>query len=562
MIESTSTLEDAEILRLLSGDEPPTGEMMNDLSLRIKEAVRSCCIDVHNFMAIARGNGQNTPAPVCDARSPGEFAIGHIPGALNLPLFSDNERAIVGTMYSEKGRSSATVAGMAFVQPKLDFLVSTAADIVSRASSATEDGDGDGNGDGDGDNDSDINNSIIDDIEQFPVLLLHCWRGGMRSCALAFLIQIRIPGLRVYVLEGGYKSFRKWQYSIYCYLSQNANYDTSYDENHDKRKKKNFSKKKRLKFETKKAAASGIGIAKREAAIAKVRATQQLENATDMAAAKSQWKAEVKASALAEKEWDLMFAHGPRIIILGGPTGSGKTKVLHALRDILGEQIIDLEGLANHSGSAFGFVGHEPQPTPQQYTNDVAMQWASLDPERLVFIEDEGPNVGRVNLPVGLYRKMRTASVVLKLDIPRDIRVQVLREDYALPEKENDDDDDDTNQHDLSEWLIQMIEATRSLEKRIGFVRKNTMINLLRDGDYGEFASLALEYYDDLYHKHITNEHGSANMNKAGKRAATISTVTVDNMKHFHAETVARQVLITMQTIINGTNNTREIHPR
>merc|ERR1719162_1865431 len=180
-----------------------------------------------------------------------------------------------------------------------------------------------------------------------------------------------------------------------------------------------FQKKKRLKFETKKAAASGIGIAKREAAIAKVRATQQLENATDMAAAKSQWKAEVKASALAEKEWDLMFAHGLRIIILGGPTGSGKTKVLHALRDILGEQVIDLEGMANHSGSAFGWVGHEPQPTPKQYENNVAMLWNSLDPERWVFIEDEGPNVGGANLPVGLYRKMGTASTVLKLDIPK-----------------------------------------------------------------------------------------------------------------------------------------------
>ena len=70
---------------------------------------------------------------------------------------------------------------------------------------------------------------------------------------------------------------------------------------------------------------------------------------------------------------------------------------------------------------------------------------------------------------------------------------------------------------------------TRTLEKGIGSVRKDAMISLLRDGDYAEFASMALEYYDDLYHKHITNEHGSANIIGNGERAATISTVTVDN---------------------------------
>jgi tRNA 2-selenouridine synthase len=222
---------------------------------------------------------------------------------------------------------------------------------------------------------------------------------------------------------------------------------------------------------------------------------------------------------------------------------SGKTRVLHFLRDKLGEQIIDLEGLANHSGSAFGFVGHEhaPQPTPQQYTNNVAMQWNSLDPERWVFIEDEGPNVGRVNLPVGLYRKMRAASAVLKLDIPKDIQVEVLREEYALPEKK-----ELTTDQNLSEWLCHMIEATRTLEKRIGQVRMNAMIHMLQGGHSAEFASAALEYYDDLYDKHIANEHGSANMKGTGERAAKISTVTVDNMKQFDAEAVARQVLASL----------------
>ena len=98
----------------------------------------------------------------------------------------------------------------------------------------------------------------------------------------------------------------------------------------------------------------------------------------------------------------------------------------------------------------------------------------------------------------------------------------------------------------LSEWLSNMIEATRTLEKRIGQARMNVMIAMLRGGRYAEFASAALGYYDDLYEKHIANEHGSANMKGSGERAATISTVTVDNMERFDAEAVARQVLTTL----------------
>jgi tRNA 2-selenouridine synthase len=381
----------------------------------------------------------------------------------------------------------------------------------------------------------------------------------MRSCALAFLVQTRIPGLTVYVLKGGYKAYRKWQYNIYCYLPINSSYSDSYDDDtasassnphgllrHGKHKK--MTPKQRLKRAVREASASGIGIANRQAAIARVRARDYVEVSVEQdVQRKTDTIIASLAQAEAEAEWEARFSRGPRIAILGGPTGSGKTKVLLALRDLLGEQIIDLEGLANHSGSAFGFVGHAPQPTPQQYTNNVAMQWNSLDPERWVFIEDEGPNVGRVNLPVGLYRKMRTASAVLKLDIPKDIRVEVLREDYALPEKNTRDDCNcDKSSTNVSKWLSSMIEATRTLEKRIGQVKMNSMITMLQDGDYAEFANSALEYYDGLYAKHIANEHGSANMNGNGERAASIATVTVANMERFDAEVVARQVLATL----------------
>lgn len=521
-------------------NEPLTGETMEVLSKRMKADVR--CIDIQEFITIAQRKRKNKHnIPICDARSPGEFAIGHIPGANNLPLFTNEERAIVGTLFNNTGRSEAMVMGMSIVRPKLDALVSEAAAIVAnaRGNNGSNNIDDD---DDDGDDDKDA-------------LLLHCWRGGMRSCALAFLVQTRIPGLTVYVLKDGYKAFRNWQYSLYCYLPANASYSDSYSGSTSnssglrRHRMGNMSQKQRIKQEKRNASASGIGIAQREASIAKIRARNQSPTRTDVTIAAAATAAENDA-AQGKAEWVKRFNQGPRIAIIGGPTGSGKTKVLHALRDILGEQIIDLEGLANHSGSVYGFVGHEhaEQPTPRQYTNNVAMEWNNLDPERWVFIEDEGPNVGSVNLPVGLYRKMRTASTVLKLDIPKDIRVEVLREDYALPEKKTKEGSScniNTDQK-LSEWLSNMIEATRKLEKRIGQVRMNKMIDMLRDGCYAEFARAALDYYDDLYDQHIANEHGSANMRGNGERAGGISTVTVENMEQFDAEAVARQVLMSL----------------
>jgi len=534
-------------------NEPLTGETMELLSHRMKADVR--CIDIQEFIKIAQRKQHKHAVPICDARSPGEFAIGHIPGAMNLPLFTNEERATVGTLYKNKGRSNALCHGMSIVRPKLDALVSTAAAILENSKRSPTTNRTTHTGDGD-DNNIDNENSNGNDV-----LLLHCWRGGMRSCALAFLVQTRIPGLTVYVLKGGYKAFRKWQYNLYCYLPENASYSDSYDSTQNMsgslsfrhRKGKNISQKQRLKRAARDASASGIGVAKREAAIAKLdrdRAAERYATEKDLVASEqeAQKRADVDALARAEAEveWVNTFDQGPIIAIIGGRTGSGKTKVLHALRDILGEQVIDLEGMANHSGSAFGWVGHEPQPTPKQYENNVAMLWNSLDPERWVFIEDEGPNVGGANLPVGLYRKMRTASTVLKLDIPKNIRVQILREDYALPEKKTKGSSCIDTDQNSSEWLCNMIKSTQSLEKRIGQVRMNSMINMLRGGHYADFANAALDYYDDLYDKHISNEHGSANMKGTGDRAATISTVTVDNMERFDAEAVARQIMASL----------------
>ncbi|GAB4093360.1 tRNA 2-selenouridine(34) synthase MnmH [Flaviaesturariibacter terrae] len=114
-----------------------------------------------------------------DVRSPGEYAHAFLPGALSLPLFSDAERAQVGTAYKQVSREHAIKIGLDAFGPKMRAMV----EIVERAARARGLG------------------------SNAPVYL-YCWRGGMRSGAVSWLLDLY--GFEVHVLDGGYKAFRNW----------------------------------------------------------------------------------------------------------------------------------------------------------------------------------------------------------------------------------------------------------------------------------------------------------------------------------------------------------------
>ena len=116
-----------------------------------------------------------------DVRTPAEFRQGHIPGAANLPLFSDAERAEVGTLYKQQGRQAAVLRGLALVGPRMEALAAELVTWSERSAGAP--------------------------------LRLHCWRGGMRSGSVAWLAQqLELP---VLLLEGGYKSYRRWVLELF-----------------------------------------------------------------------------------------------------------------------------------------------------------------------------------------------------------------------------------------------------------------------------------------------------------------------------------------------------------
>ena len=124
-------------------------------------------IEPTNFMQLTTRN------PVVDVRSPGEFSQGHVPGAINIPLFDDTERAMIGTLYVQSGKGDAILKGLDFALPKVDWYINTLRTT-------------------------------------FPAgnILLHCWRGGMRSAVMAEVFSK--AGYDVDLLQGGYKAYRRF----------------------------------------------------------------------------------------------------------------------------------------------------------------------------------------------------------------------------------------------------------------------------------------------------------------------------------------------------------------
>lgn len=288
--------------------------------------------------------------PVVDVRSPKEFEIGHIPGAFNIPIFTNEERAIVGTKYKQEGREPAILIGLEIVGSKLRDFANTGRKLAEK-----------------------------------NTLLVHCWRGGMRSSSMAWLFET--VGIKTYVLEGGYKSFRSY--------------------------------------------------------------------------GKSQ------------------LAASENLIILGGLTGSGKTETLLKIKE-KSEQVIDLEGLAHHKGSAFGALGQEPQPTNEQFENNLICKWLDLDLSKPIWLEDESHSIGSNWIPNELFKLMRKAPV-LKMELPKKERIKRLINEYAGFD------------------VKYLEECVLKIGKRLGGQNVKQALESLENGDLSNVAELTLAYYDKSY---------------------------------------------------------------
>ena len=265
-------------------------------------------------------------------------------------MFSDEQRAEIGIAYKNSGRQIAVIKGLDFISTRLSKLVEQSVQLAD-------------SGD----------------------VLVHCWRGGMRSRSLAQILDL--AELRPQVLDGGYKAFRKYVRGFF----------------------------------------------------------------------------------------ELPF----QIHVVSGLTGAGKTKVLQLLEKA-GEQVIDLERLANHRGSAFGGIGQGPQPTTEQFENDLFVVLERIDPARPVWIEDEGNRIGSVVVPSALYERLRISPAVCIECSPQQ-RLENLMADYGgLPAE-------------------QLIHAIGKISKRLDGPLAKQAVAAINANDIAAAIEISLAYYDKTY---------------------------------------------------------------
>lgn len=286
-----------------------------------------------------------------DVRSPGEHAEGKLPNAQSLPLFSDEERAKVGTLYKQDSPDSALLEGLDIAGGKMRWLVEEARRLAPSGK-----------------------------------VVVHCWRGGQRSASVAWLLER--AGMNVAQLTGGYKSAR---HHIREYLGQDHH----------------------------------------------------------------------------------------KLRVLSGPTGSGKTPVLLAMQE-LGAHVVDMEGMANHKGSSFGAIGEAPQPTTEEFENQLFACFREIPAGETVWLEDESRLIGHVYLPDEFYDRLAAAPVVL-LEQPTEWRVERLVELYG------------------SYPVEPLVAAFTRLRKKLGGQHLKTALEALGNNDLVTAARIALVYYDKAY---------------------------------------------------------------
>ena len=283
-----------------------------------------------------------------DVRSPSEFKKGHIVNAINIPLFSDQERHEIGICYKYHGQSAALELGLQMVKPKLK-------DWINQANEAANSRE----------------------------VTVYCWRGGLRSKAMSWLLSQ--GGFKVDRLSGGYKAWRNYALTV--------------------------------------------------------------------------------------------MRTPRRFIAISGFTGVGKTEILQELSQ-QGEQILDLEAIANHQGSAFA---HETlQPSTEHFENLVAKTLLSMNPNQIIWIEDESRSIGKVYLDHQFFTQISNAPVIL-VTRPFEERVSHLCASYGKEPKKL------------------LIEGFNKIRKRLGGQYADAAIKYVEIDNLAAAARIALSYYDKAY---------------------------------------------------------------
>ncbi len=314
--------------------------------------------------------------PLIDVRSPGEYYKGNMPNSINIPLFDNEERSIVGTVYKNYGKEKAVLKGLEFVSNKIENIIDNLFEAINFYKS---------------------NN--LDSKFKKPTLKIYCARGGMRSESISWLLEkYNQTSIR---LKDGYKSYRKWTLESFS------------------------------------------------------------------------------------KEW--------KLVVIGGKTGTGKTKLLKLLEE-KNYQIIDLEGLACHRGSTFGGLGMREQPSNEQFENKIAEELKGFKKSNKIFIEAESANIGKCKIPHEFFNQMKIAERI-EIIKSESNRIEELIKTYSIYEEKD------------------LIEAVLRIKKRLGPQRTKVAIESIKNKDWKSVCKSVLEYYDKCYNHEKTGKNNIKTLN-------------------------------------------------
>jgi len=325
---------------------------------------------------------------ILDARSPSEYQLDHIPGAINWPVLNDQQRAEVGTLYT-KDSFAAKKLGAQYVTENISLGI-----------------------------DQHLTNK---DPSFCP--LVYCWRGGQRSLSLATILsQI---GWRCYLLDGGYKNYRNGvRESLDKQLSQ-------------------FS-----------------------------------------------------------------------LVVLSGLTGTAKTSILKELKD-LGEQVVDLEGLAHHRGSLLGPELGVAQPSQKLFESGLAETFRAFDSNKIVWIESESNKIGNIQIPSTLWAVMRKTKQVV-VNAPIAARTKYILKEY----------------HELTRNPEFLIKKLNYLAHRIPKKVFSEWMLAIESGHWGQLVeSLLHDHYDPSYRRSLKNNHRK-----------TIYTIDLTSCNQHHCADAANEL--------------------
>ncbi|MCD6069461.1 MAG: tRNA 2-selenouridine synthase [Bacteroidetes bacterium] len=173
------------------------------------------------------------------------------------------------------------------------------------------------------------------------------------------------------------------------------------------------------------------------------------------------------------------FGQTRKMILLGGKTGSGKTDILKELEQ-QEYAVIDLEKIAHHKGSAFGAINEQKQNPQQVFENELYQAFINKESPKPYILEDESQSIGYNKIPQPLWQQMKQAPII-KLDIPFDMRVQKLVEDYTTT---------DTDALKL---------CVTKIAQQLGPLNTKLCIMHLDKGQLEDVARISLSYYDKSY---------------------------------------------------------------